>query len=92
MSNLTGEWLFRVDPGNQAQALSFMADDPDLKDWASVMVPCGFGQCAPGVTEFSGVGWFRKEFDVPEAWRGKRLRLTFDAVNNSATFFSTANA
>lgn len=85
--DLTGEWLFRVDPKDQAQTSRFIADDPDLKDWACVMVPCGFGQCVPGVKKFSGVGWFRKEFNVPEAWRGKRLRLTFDAVNNSATFF-----
>ena len=37
--DLTGEWLFRVNPKDQAQTSKFIADDPDLKDWASVMVP-----------------------------------------------------
>ena len=86
--DLTGEWLVRVDPDKgKDQASGFTADKLDLKDWASASVPCGFGQCVAGVEKFSGVGWFRKEFDVPAAWRGKRLRLTFDGVNNTATFF-----
>ena len=84
---MTKEWMFRVDPQHKEPTLSFTADNTNLKNWSRVNVPCGFGQCVSGDQRFTGIGWFRKEFKIPEAWSGKRLRLTFDAVNNTATFF-----
>jgi beta-galactosidase len=43
---------------------------------------------SPGGTEsgffVDGVGWYRKRFRVAEAWRGKRIAVTFDGVFKNA--------
>ncbi len=43
---------------------------------------------SPGGTEggffLDGVGWYRKRFAAPEAWRGKRVAVTFDGVFKNA--------
>ncbi len=31
-----------------------------------------------------GVGWYRKRFDVPKSWEGKRVAVTFDGVFKNA--------
>ena len=35
----------------------------------------------------ASLGWYRKTFQVPEAMRGQKVQLLFDAVNNNADFW-----
>ena len=36
---------------------------------------------------YVGYGWYRKHFDVPKAWSGKRVNLEFDGVFQVAEIF-----
>lgn len=62
-----------------------MVEAHDVRGWREVTVPCGFGQCVRGTDKYSGAGWYRKEFTAPESWKGQRVCLMFEAVNNTAS-------
>lgn len=34
-----------------------------------------------------GIGWYRKEFQAPQSWQGKRVGLVFDGIYHKATIF-----
>lgn len=34
---------------------------------------------------YRGIGWYRKQFDLPESWQGKRIVLRFEAACSVAT-------
>jgi hypothetical protein len=36
---------------------------------------------------YVGYGWYRKHFNVPQAWSGKRFNLEFDGVFQVAELF-----
>jgi hypothetical protein len=83
--DLTNQWLFCADPQDQGDKAGFMTEEQDVRDWREVTVPCGFGQCVPGTEKYRGAGWYRKEFTAPESWKGRRVCLVFEAVNNTGT-------
>ena len=83
--DLSNQWLFCVDPQDRGEKEGFMAEAHDVRGWREVTVPCGFGQCVPGTDKYSGAGWYRKEFTAPESWKGQRICLMFEAVNNTAS-------
>lgn len=35
----------------------------------------------------TGIGWYRKDFDLPDAWAGKAVTLKFDGVFRNASVF-----
>ncbi|MGA2133418.1 MAG: glycoside hydrolase family 2 TIM barrel-domain containing protein [Bryobacteraceae bacterium] len=65
---LSGEWLFRTDP-NPA--------------WTAVQVPNTW-QVMPGLQNYRGVAWYRREIEIPAAWAGSTVRIEFEAVFHSA--------
>ena len=52
--------------------------------WDSIIVP-GNWDTLPAYATHKGKGWYRREFVAPAEWRGKRIRLKFDAVYHDAT-------
>jgi beta-galactosidase/beta-glucuronidase len=38
-----------------------------------------------GDTQYKGVAWYRREFTLPDRWRGQRVWLCFGAVDHHAT-------
>jgi beta-galactosidase len=67
--SLNGSWRFRLDRE---------------RDWKDVTVPHTW-QVAPQTTEYYGVGWYERSFDVPAEWASGTVRLEFEAVFHSAT-------
>ncbi|MBS1859130.1 MAG: hypothetical protein JST11_27400 [Acidobacteria bacterium] len=68
---LDGPWQFRLDSA-----------PPD--EWREVVVPHTW-QVEPANTDYYGVAWYRRIFDVPKAWAGGAVRIEFEAVFHSAT-------
>lgn len=66
--SLDGTWQFRLDGET---------------DWREVQVPHTW-QIEPATAEYMGVAWYRRMFDVPEAWRSSAVRIEFEAVFHSA--------
>ena len=60
----------------------------DDSSWRAVTVPHDWSVEAPFSKDYSsgtgylrgGIGWYRIRFSLPEAYRGKRIRVVFDGV------------
>ena len=67
------------------------AESPDYQEgspWQNLNLPHTWNakdtfDDEPGY--YRGIGWYRKEFAVPEMWRGKRIVLRFEAACSVAT-------
>lgn len=73
--SLDGQWHFTIDPET--------ASEKDSGRWDRISVP-GNWDMLPAYSKHCGKGWYRRSFKVPEYWKGKRIRLKFDAVNHDA--------
>lgn len=64
--------------------------DYDDSDWQRVDVPhCWNAHDVMSAQSgyWRGIGWYRKTFRLGEKWRGKRVSLQFEGVNQAATFW-----
>ncbi len=81
--NFNREWTF------------YLGDYPDAKAavfndsmWDNVNLPHSFSMPYFAADRFYvGYGWYRKHFNVPETWSGKRINLEFDGVFQVAEVF-----
>jgi len=85
-------WKFFLGDPSGAEAPSF----PDASwrtvdlphDWSIESKPDKDNPSAAGGGFFpGGVGWYRKTFHTPTAWRGKRVSVEFDGVYRDATVY-----
>lgn len=72
--SLDGRWAFTIDEGQLGQPLA---------QWDTLPVP-GNWDTVNAYSQHVGRGWYRREFTVPSAWRGQRVRLHFHAVYETA--------
>jgi hypothetical protein len=60
----------------------------DDSKWDDANLPHSFSMPYFAADRFYvGYGWYRKHFDVPKAWSGKRINLEFDGVFQVAEVF-----
>lgn len=74
-SNLNGRWDYAIRPRGEAAPASY-----DGK----ILVPFAVESALSGVEKKVGHEnelWYRRSFDVPSAWRGRRVMLNFGAVD-----------
>jgi beta-galactosidase/beta-glucuronidase len=82
--NLNGRWDFQFDDADVGLGQGWQRGHPFD---ATIEVPFAF-QCALSginVQAFHDVVWYRRDFTVPEAWRGQTILLHFGAVDYRAT-------
>jgi len=70
--------------GDAGNAAGYYRTDFDDKAWSTVTVPCNFDPLGPGIDEYLGTCWFRRKITVPADWRGRRVVLHFEGVNNQS--------
>jgi len=73
--NLNGSWDYAIRPKD--------AQSPGKFD-GHILVPYPVESALSGVKKAVGPEsrlWYRREFEVPAAWSGKRVRLNFEAVD-----------
>src|SRR5690242_19492653 len=69
--NFNREWKFQLGDVNGADAGAF-----DDGQWNDAYLPHSFSMPYFAADRFYvGYGWYRKHFDVPSAWSGKRVNL-----------------
>ena len=73
--SLDGIWAFTIDPA--------LAAAPGVAGWDRLPVP-GNWDTVNAYAQHIGAAWYRREFAVPSAWTGRRVRLNFGAVYESA--------
>ncbi len=82
--HLEGEWSFRVDADNAGESRGWQLEAAPPGEWTTVTVPHTW-QVQPETADYLGVAWYRRSFDVPESWRGRWVRVEFEAVYHTAT-------
>ena len=82
--NFNREWKFLIGDHPGAEATSF-----DDADWDNIGLPHSFSMPYFAATNsfYVGYGWYRKSFDVPADWHGKRLFLDFEGAFQEAEIF-----
>ncbi len=86
------QWRLRWDPEEVGQAEGWFDPAIDATDWLPVSVksawekqPVGEAWRGEHGRDYDGLAWYRVQFDVPEALRGRRVFLLFGAVDEAAT-------
>ena len=81
IADLPKVWIFRLDFNDQGRQ----------QDWGGVFVdktqwqPIKIGEWwEPQGHQYDGIAWYRVEFNVPAAAKGRDLSLSFGAVDESA--------
>ncbi|MDW8131211.1 MAG: glycoside hydrolase family 2 TIM barrel-domain containing protein [Bryobacterales bacterium] len=82
--NLNGSWEFEFDDANAGLKENWAGGGKKFS--RKIIVPFCFESPASGVGDpsFHPWIWYRRSFTVPEAWRGKRVWLRFQAVDYRA--------
>ena len=81
--NFNREWKFQLGDHPGAEALGY-----DDSRWDDIGLPHSFSiPYFESPKFYVGYGWYRKHFDVPAAWTGKRLFLEFDGAFQDAEIF-----
>ncbi len=82
--NFNREWKFQLGDISGADAVTF-----DDAKWNNANLPHSFSTpyFAAGNSFYVGYGWYRKHFDMPKVWNGKRVNLEFDGVFQVAEIF-----
>jgi beta-glucuronidase len=81
---MDGPWLFQVDPpgGGLAAGLQRTAS---TAGWSPIEVPYTWNAHDDSVASYSGgVGWFRKDFRVPDTHAGLTWIVRFESINYRA--------
>ena len=81
--NFNRDWKFQPGDAPGADAMTFVD-----ANWDAANLPHSFSMPYFAAEKFYvGYGWYRKHFDVPSAWTGKRVNLEFDGVFQVAEVF-----
>jgi sialate O-acetylesterase len=73
-------WYAANDPGT---AGGWQKPETDTADWKTVRMPQPWEEA--GLPDYDGVGWFRREFEVPDAWVGMNLVLRLGPIDDMDT-------
>lgn len=84
--SLDGLWLFRIDPDRKGELEGWSAPLTPPEGWNEVTVPSTW-QVVPETSDYLGPAWYRREFEAPEKWRDKVVRIEFEAVFHTAVVF-----
>ena len=81
--NINREWKFTLGDQKDAQQPAY-AD----KGWTNINLPHSFSTPYFGTGQwYVGYGWYRKYFDIPASWKGKRLFIEFEGAFRDAEVF-----
>lgn len=79
-AEIEGSWLFRTDPEEAGLSESWWAADYDDAGWEEIGLEGGWN--GQGHPRYTGFGWYRKTFSVPDSLVGAEpLKLLFGAVD-----------
>ncbi|HEX8104953.1 MAG TPA: glycoside hydrolase family 2 TIM barrel-domain containing protein [Solirubrobacteraceae bacterium] len=76
-----GDWLFRLDPGDDGVRRRYMRQS-SRSGWTRVRVPNAWNATDESPESMSGsIGWYRKEFSLPSTAAALRWAVRFESVN-----------
>jgi beta-glucuronidase len=89
---LGGPWLFRPDPGDGGEGAGWFRDT-GTADWSPITVPRAWnlGDDSPA-SMAGGVGWYRKDFELPSRSAALQWLVRFESVNYIAKVWLNGRA
>ncbi len=89
--SLNGDWKFKYNEKAGASAKDFFALSFNDASWDTIPVPSnyelhGHGKLSYG-NNFKAEGLYRRTFDVPRAWKGRKAMIQFDGVHRGLEFW-----
>lgn len=78
--NLNGKWEFQA-----AKEGDPLPSGQKLKE--TIVVPFAAESKLSGIERYEPLMWYKRSFEVPQDWDGKRVRLNFGAVDYLATVY-----
>ena len=79
-----GTWLFRADPAGNGDQQGFQSN-PATTGWTTTTVPNAWNAMDESAASYAGaVGWYRKDFRLPEAQSRLMWVMRFESVNYRA--------
>lgn len=86
-----GTWLFRGDPAGNGDLLGWQRS-PSTAGWAATTVPNAWNATDESVASYTGaVGWYRKDFKLPELAKRLMWVMRFESVNYRARVWLNGN-
>jgi len=76
------QWWAKNDPGS-ANGPAWADPAFDTAGWKSMDLPQNWENA--GLPDFDGIVWFRKDVEVPEAWKGKQATLHLGPIDDRDT-------
>ena len=77
--SLNGKWQIAFDDQNAGKREQWQFDtNLSQQKLQPATIPSSWENIRAG---YEGVAWYRKQFDVPDNWKGKSIRLHFDACS-----------
>ena len=83
--SLDGNWLFTIDSTALGAKEHWENGIPE-KRTLEVKVPHTWNIEA-GTEEYAGLAWYQKQIELPAAWKGKNVRIKFEAVYHDAVVY-----
>jgi beta-glucuronidase len=82
---MDGEWLFRLDAAGQGERQGFQRS-ASRAGWTPVGVPNAWNAGDDSVESMKGsIGWYRKDFELPDARASLAWAVRFESVNYRST-------
>lgn len=78
IKKIDGFWKFQVDPDNKGEKEKWYKDFPKNHDF--LYVPACWNEQAKKYDQYMGIGWYKREIDVPLRWSGKAAFINFGGV------------
>jgi beta-galactosidase len=85
--DLNGTWAFKIDPYNlglENQWYEFQNSKNEA--WEKMEVP-GNWDTRNEYAHYVGKAWYQKTFEVPNDWKGKNVKIHFEAVSHDASIW-----
>ena len=79
---IIAEWWKKNDPGSVG-GLGFADPNVDVNGWKTMNLP-GLWE-GQGLTDFDGIVWFRRDFELPENWTDKDVKLHLGPIDDRDT-------
>ncbi len=83
--DLANDWRFSPDNNNIGISEKWYALNFNDSHW--VVLDAGKSWEDQGFPDLDSLGWYRKNVDIPEGWKGKDVWIKFGAVNDSYELF-----
>ncbi len=81
--SLNGQWFFKTDPYNSGEENKWFAQKGNTGAWEAMNVPFNW-DLKNEYADYAGKAWYKKDIVVPVSWKGKTVRILFEAVSHDS--------